>query len=99
MKVNSKQSSTKDLASTVQTHIPREKKKKNLLADRSDDHVVYRVTSQIWQMLQYGMGSYARPMEKQELIKLCDALQRIFGHNFSTPAYSLQKQSCYFSCV
>ena len=31
--------------------------KKNLLADKSGNNVLYRIASQIWQLLQYGMGS------------------------------------------
>ena len=32
-------------------------RKKNLLADKSDNNVLYRIVSQIWQLLQYSMGS------------------------------------------
>ena len=31
--------------------------KRILLADKSDNHVLYHVASQIWQLLQHGMGS------------------------------------------
>ena len=31
--------------------------KKILLADKCDNHVLYHVASQIWQLLQHGMGS------------------------------------------
>ena len=31
--------------------------RKNLLADKSDNNVIYCIASQIWQPLQYGMGS------------------------------------------
>ena len=32
-------------------------RKKKLLVDKCDNHVLYRATSQIWQLLQHGMGS------------------------------------------
>ena len=31
--------------------------KRILLADKSDNHVLYHIASQIWQLLQHGMGS------------------------------------------
>ena len=31
--------------------------KRTLLADKSDNHVLYHIASQIWQLLQHGMGS------------------------------------------
>ena len=31
-------------------------RKKNLLTDKSDNHVLYHVASQIWQPLQFSMG-------------------------------------------
>ena len=33
--------------------------KRILLADKSDNHVLYHIASQIWQLLQHGMGSQA----------------------------------------
>ena len=35
------------------------------LADKSDNHALYHITSQIWQLLQHGMGLQARPVEGQ----------------------------------
>ena len=55
---DSKQSSTWELArgntSSVQAPILG---KRILLGDKSDNHVLYRIASQIWQLLQHGMGS------------------------------------------
>ena len=48
------QSSTQDLANELLQlfkHLSSEKK------DKYDNHILYRVASQIWQLLQYGMGS------------------------------------------
>ena len=36
--------------------------RKNLQVDKSDNTVLYRIASQIWKLLQYGIGSYATPM-------------------------------------
>ena len=66
---------------------------KQILADKSDNHVLCCVTSQIWQPLQHGMGSWARPMGEQQLYslsfpfkgggkKLCVVLKRIFDCDF-----------------
>ena len=54
LKFNSKQSSTRDLAKEILhlfKHLSSEK------ADKSDNHVLYHIASQIWQLLQHGMGS------------------------------------------
>ena len=55
LKFNSKQSSTRDLAKEIlyicSSIYPR---KRVLLADKS---VLYHIASQIWQLLQHGMGS------------------------------------------
>ena len=63
---------------------------KILLAEKSDNRVLYHVASQIWQLLQHGMGLYAKPKEGQELLsfllseveKKSHVLQNIFGHDF-----------------
>ena len=31
--------------------------KRVLLADKSDNHILHHIASQIWQLLQHGMGS------------------------------------------
>ena len=41
--------------------------KKILLVDECDNHVLFHVASQIWQLLQHVMGSQARPIEGREL--------------------------------
>ena len=57
LKFNSKQSSTWDLAKEIlQAPILRNR---ILLAGKSDNHdiVLYHIASQVWQLLQHGMGS------------------------------------------
>ena len=54
LKFNSKQSSTRDLAKEI-LHLF-----KHLSSEKgfySDNHVLYHVASQIWQLLEHGMGS------------------------------------------
>ena len=93
LKFNSKQSSTRDLANEILhlfKHLSSEKKKILLpVVDKCDNHVLYRIASQIWQLLQHGM-----PMEGQELLyllleeaakKMCVILQCIFRHDFLSP--------------
>ena len=52
LKLNSRQSSTRERnTSSVQAPVLG---KRILLADKSDNHVLYHITSQVW---QHGMGS------------------------------------------
>ena len=92
LKFNSKQSSTWDLAKEIlQVPILR---KRILLADKSDNHVTYHITRQIWQLLQHGMGSLALGKDSGRASILVFPVQRrrqrsyalfynvFFGHDF-----------------
>ena len=56
LKFNSKQSSTRDIGNTTSVQAP-VLGKRILLADKSDNHVLYHIAGQIWQLLQHDMGS------------------------------------------
>ena len=64
LKFNSKQSSTRNLGNPTSVQAP-VLGKKILLADKCDNHVLYHIAGQIWQLVQHGMGSWARPVEGQ----------------------------------
>ena len=75
-----------------------------LLLDKSANHVIYCVASQIWQLLQRGMGLQARPMEGQKFIlsfseeaakMLCIVLQCIFRHDLQQSRVSKLSQYQY----
>ena len=62
LKFNSKQSSTWDLAKEILhlfKHLSSEKGFYYNVADKSNNHIFYHIASQIWQLLQHGMGSQA----------------------------------------
>ena len=93
LKLNSRQSSTRERnTSSVQAPVLG---KRILLADKSDNHVLYHITSQVWQMLQHGMGSQALEGQWKEYFSLSFleemtkmlhiVLQCIFRHDFLSP--------------
>ena len=55
---NSKRSSTWDYQKKYYICSSTYPRKRVLLAEKSDNHVLYHIASQIWQLLQHGMGSY-----------------------------------------
>ena len=67
--------------------------KRILLADKPGNHVLYRVGSQIWQLLQHGMGSYVGQWKvknyslsfSEKAEKKLHVLQCIFGCDFLSP--------------
>ena len=80
LKFNSKQSSTLDLAKEILhlfKHLSSEKRF-YYIADKSDNHVLYHIASQVWQLLQYVSLSFSEEAAKKLRIVLQYILDVIF---------------------
>ena len=92
---NSKQSSTRDLANRILhlfKHLSSEKK--ILLVDKCDNHVLYCIASQIWHLLQHGIGcrqgqwkgkNFGISFSEEVAKKILNVLQCIFRCDFIFP--------------